>query len=266
MLRRFVFIGVVLALAAGCGSSPTTPTPPPPPVDPPTQPPPPPAPVYTLGITRILAFGDSMTFGVVPAPGLRFRLDAGAGIPQSYPFKLQALLTARYATQSVQVFNDGIGGKRVDEDRGRLAGDMAIASPQLVLLMEGANDLNTIAISGVPGTNQLVDNVVGQLEDMVRDVVERRGIPVFLATIPPMRDPKGWGKALVPRYNAGIRAMAAKKGATLVDIGAQIPDSMVGSDGLHPTEEGYQRIAEIFLDAIKQKYESAALSTTARVR
>jgi lysophospholipase L1-like esterase len=194
-----------------------------------------------------------MTYGVDSPPGYRFAMDAGIAV--SYPFKLQGLMAARYTAQSVQVFNAGESGRRVDQDRARYTDAIKEANPQLILLMEGANDLNSF--NGLTGTNQLVDNLVGMMEDMVRDAVERRAIPVFLATLPPQRPPKGNAGSMLGRYNNGLKTMAAKKGATLVDFGAQIPDSMVGSDGLHLTSAGYQRMAEIFFDAIKTKYEAA---------
>jgi lysophospholipase L1-like esterase len=118
--------------------------------------------------------------------------------------------------------------------------------------MEGANDLNSIA--GLPSTNAAVDATVGSMEDMVRDTVGR-GIPVILATLPAQRLPKGLAANLLPRYNAGLKTMASKKGATIVDINALLSPSLIGQDGLHPSEPGYQRMAEIFLDAIKQQYE-----------
>jgi len=200
-----------------------------------------------------------MTYGVIPPAGLRFSLDAG--IPQSYPFKLQALMAQRYTTQSVAVYNDGGPGNKVSQERTRFNDDVKTSGPQLILLMEGANDLNEIAAAaaaGVQNTNQLVDNVVGMMEDIVRDAIERRSIPVILATLPPQRLPKGAATAFIGRYNNGLKTMAAKKGATLVDFGAQIPDSMISSDGLHPNEAGYQRMAELMFDAIKTKYEAAA--------
>jgi lysophospholipase L1-like esterase len=49
--------------------------------------------------------------------------------------------------------------------------------------------------------------------------------------------------------------MASKKGAFIVDVNAQFPVSMIGIDGLHPTEQGYQLIAEMMFDAIKSRYE-----------
>jgi lysophospholipase L1-like esterase len=41
-----------------------------------------------------------------------------------------------------------------------------------------------------------------------------------------------------------------------------LPLSLIGEDGLHPTEQGYQKLAEIFFDAIKAKYEAPASTAT----
>ncbi len=171
-------------LLAGCGSSPTSPGPVTPPTTPPSDPPPPPPPATpaTLRISKVLAFGDSITYGVDSPPLMLRALDAG--ISQSYPFKLQSLLATRYSGQSVSVFNAGIGGKNAWEDRDRLAGMVSETHPDLVLLMEGANDLNSI---GPPSTNAKIDSTVAHMEDMVRDTLAR-GIPVVVATLPPQRE------------------------------------------------------------------------------
>lgn len=255
-LRGMLYLAILLlstvmtALAsAACGGTPSAPTPivEPPPEPPPPPPPPPPAPV--LAITRILAFGDSMTEGTTSAPLPFAALTAGK--PESYPYKLEALLTEIYTTQSVVVLNGGSAGKRVSAERSRFNAALAEAKPELVLLMEGANDLN------VPGVS--VNATVNAMEDMVRDA-RHRGAFVMLATLPPQRPGPG-SKATAPEllasYNAGLRVMAAKRGADLVDVNAQLPLDLIGQDGLHPTEAGYQRLAEIFLDAIKSKYETS---------
>jgi lysophospholipase L1-like esterase len=117
--------------------------------------------------------------------------------------------------------------------------------------MEGANDLNSIV---QPAINAGVDATVAAMEDMVRDTTGRN-IPVLLATLPAQRPPKGGGADFLPRYNDGLKTMASKKGATIVDINALLPPTLVGQDGLHLSEPGYQRMAEIFLDVIRQQYE-----------
>lgn len=252
---------VLSALAAltACGSSPSAPTPPPG-VTPPTVDPQPPTPVTppTLGVTRILAFGDSMTEGVVSPPMTltpdNWHLPLNPGRSNSYPFKLHAALAARYTAQTISVFNGGIAGNQARDDRGRFSQALSEGKPELVLLMEGTNDLNGVLDPG-EGINARVTAVVAALEDFVRDA-SFRNIPVMIATLPPQRPggPKAWGIEYLPRFNAAVKEMAAKKGAQVVDI-AQLPLSSIGADGLHPTEEGYQRIAEMWLDAIKSRYE-----------
>jgi lysophospholipase L1-like esterase len=100
--------------------------------------------------------------------------------------------------------------------------------------------------------------VVDALEDMVRDA-QMRGIPVLIGTQTPQRPggPKAWGVELLPRFNDALRGMAAKKNVPVVDF-AQLPMSFIGQDGLHPSEAGYQRMAEMWLDAIKSRYEQSS--------
>jgi len=61
--------------------------------------------------------------------------------------------------------------------------------------------------------------------------------------------------------NDQVRAMAAAEGAGLVDLyeafGGNL-DTLIGFDGLHPTEAGYQKIAETFFNVIRSRFELAA--------
>ena len=255
---------LVLALCGGifgCGDSPTVPTPTPPVTPSPSPDPTPPAPAPpppTLAITRILAFGDSMTEGTVSPPATwAFRLDAG--LSRSYPFKLQALIAARYTAQTIQVFNGGRAGNRAADDRGRFNDVMAEARPEVVLLLQGANDLNAPFAAG-EGINARISATVAALEDMVRDA-GFRNIPVMLATLPPQRagGRSAGAVTFLGRFNDAVKVMAGKKGAEIVDVNAQLPLSDIGQDGLHPTEAGYQRLAEVFLQSIRARYERAAI-------
>jgi lysophospholipase L1-like esterase len=248
---------MVLAVATGCSESPTQPAPivqPPPPAPSPPEPPPPPLP--HLAVTRILAFGDSMTAGTT-SPPLTLWTALDAGLPRSYPFRLQTMMSARYTEQTIQVFNAGIAGRRASEDRERFTRSLNDSQPQVVLLMEGANDLNAPFATG-EGINARIRFTVGSMEDMVRDAVARQ-IPVLLATLPPQR-PGGrsaGAATFLTRYNDALKVMAGIKGAQIVDVYAQFPLTGIGEDGLHPTEDGYQKLAEIWLDALKTRWETA---------
>jgi lysophospholipase L1-like esterase len=176
-----------------------------------------------------------------------------AGPPQSYPFKLQDLTTARYTGQTITVLNAGKAGEHVvgAASLERFNHELSDNTPDLVLLMEGANDLNDTHEM----VNAAITSIVGTLEEMVKEAGRRR-IPIMVATLPPQRPPRA-ASSFIGRFNDAVKVMAAKKGGILVDVGAAMPLALIGQDGLHPTEEGYQRIAEIYLDAIEHGYESA---------
>jgi lysophospholipase L1-like esterase len=218
----------------------------------PTPDPPPPPPPPSLRVARIFAFGDSMTEGTTsaPLPGLVL----SPGLPQSYPYKLQTLVNARYTAQTIAVINDGKAGEHVVGSiaLARFNNDLSAAKPDLILLMEGANDLNDTTDM----VNAAITDIVSTLEEMVKEA-GRRQIPIMVATLPPQRPPRS-AAPNIGRFNDAVKVMAAKKGGILVDVNARMPLSLIGQDGLHPTEDGYQRIAEIYLDAIKGAYESAA--------
>ena len=102
---------------------------------------------------------------------------------------------------------------------GRFSDVIGDAKPQLVLLLEGANDLNALRRekASTPGSAE----TVSALEDMVRDA-GFRGIPVMLATLPPQRAgaPKAAAATFLDRFNGAVKTMAAKKGAQVVDVNA----------------------------------------------
>lgn len=215
-----------------------------------------------LGRTTFLAFGDSMTAGeiTVPASGAT----AADGFPnfrqilvpaESYPTKLLTLLRTRYFTQASQfvVTNAGLPREWAVDGVLRLPGVLAATNPQVVLLLTGANDLEAVPVQST------VNSVLVGLQTMVR-TARNRGAAVFVATLPPGR-PGGrlaLNNGLVLSLNSGIRSGAAAEGATVVDLHAAMladVNTLIGIDGLHPTEAGYQRMAETFFASIRAAFE-----------
>lgn len=204
-----------------------------------------------LSGTRFLAFGDSMTWGQISDPVTL----ALADTPGSYPSVLEVLLSSRYVADTPLVMNAGIPGERATQGALRLPSLVNDLRPDAVLLMEGANDLSFL---GEAGIEPAIDALTGMVDD-----ARQRGAQVFLATLPPQRatSPKGYCAHLIPDFNRGVRDAAAAEGARLVDVYAVLAtdmDRFIGADGLHPTEAGYQRIAELFLEAIKATLEKPA--------
>lgn len=210
-----------------------------------------------LTATRFLSFGDSLTLGTTSVPSIRFLED----IPDSYPFKLQRLLAQRYTAQSVAVLNDGIGGEMASSPTPhspggdvRLPQSVDTHRPEVVLLMEGTNDLQVL---------NPVD-ALEALEGMVRNA-RVRGARVFLATIPPQKPgfrTNAASMALVPGFNDQIRALATREGATLVEVynGMRNRLDLIGADGLHPVPQGYDLMAQIFFDTIRTSLEAQRLA------
>jgi lysophospholipase L1-like esterase len=235
-----------------------------------------------LSATDFLAFGDSITAGVLPttcslgAPPVsrcttptvltlterlfdirQLRADLNAS-SASYPLKLTALLASRYAAQSPVVVNEGWPGETAAEGSDRLPGVLAAQAPDVLLLMEGINDIHARGNQAAH-----IGPLVQDLRTMIRDA-RSRGIRVFVGTLLP-EDRCGCrafdfadGRDDIVAANAQIRGMAASEGAVLVDLYqgfAGQTTALLSFDGLHPNETGYGKMAEMFFDAIRQQLE-----------
>jgi lysophospholipase L1-like esterase len=224
---------------------PQPPTPPTPSPDPPAGPSTPPV-TPRVGKTRFVAFGDSLTEGTVSAP-VTLRL---VNVPSAYPARLQDALRARYKDQpDIVVANEGRAGESAIDGRARLIDAIRADNPEVLILMDGANDLLFYHSRGI-------SRVVSGMEDMIKEA-RRRGILVLVASLPPQRAGglRAEGEPYLAETNAQLRATAAEEGAGFVDVNAQLDLSFVGQDGLHLTEAGYARLAEIFAGAIRAAFE-----------
>ncbi len=247
MRQPWLWVACCCAVLTACGGS--TPT------GPSTSP--------TLSRTRFLAFGDSLTAGEVTVPvGLRPDLP-GAGVfnppnlpmilvpSASYPTQLVSMLQSRYAGQAatVSVVNAGRPGEYSFDGVVRLPGSLAAERPEVVLLLHGTNDL-AFGNSDLPANSLL---------EMTRQG-KQAGAQVFLSTLMVFK-PGGRNSpnaVVVEEVNAKIKAIAAAEGVVLVnlyDILLPEANALIGVDGLHPTEAGYKRMADVFFAAIQANLE-----------
>jgi lysophospholipase L1-like esterase len=219
------------------------------------------APAPRVSRTKFLAFGDSMTLGEVTQPT---GVLAQNGTPlvrliivpsAAYPTQLLTLLRARYTAQTstLQMFNAGRPGEWAEDGALRLPAVLANERPEVVLLLQGANDLGALGTPGVQRAWRAIDTMAKE--------VRNRGARLFLATLPPTRTTgvNAIPNTLIQSLNANIRTTAQGEGAVLVDLNQALASDVnryVGIDGLHPTEAGYQRIAETFFAAIRAALET----------
>lgn len=213
-----------------------------------------------LSRTRFLAFGDSTTAGEVPvASSAAFDGDSPnyklIVIPSaSYPSQLLSLLRARYSAQVslLEVANSGWPGEWAEDGARRLPGVMATVRPQVVLLLEGVNDLGALGMPGVARAWRAIDTMAKEIRN--------RGARAFIATIPPPRPsgPKAVPITLIQALNTNIRDTVRGEGAVLVDLFTALSTDVnryVSIDGLHLTEAGYQKAADTFYEAIRVDLE-----------
>ncbi len=91
-----------------------------------------------LSVSTVLAFGDSLTEGEVsPAPSMLMAVQPG----NDYPARLEALLRGRFPNQMMSVANRGLGGETASDGEDRFLGTFLDTEPDLVILLEGVNDL-----------------------------------------------------------------------------------------------------------------------------
>jgi len=134
--------------------------------------------------------------------------------------------------------------------------------PDVVLLLEGVNDVNNRRAAAIPDVASALHTMIGQARG--------RGAQVFLGTLLPERPGacRGYAPAFIPPANDQIRALAGTDNVPLIDLyaafGADAPSTLIGFDGLHPTAAGYELIAQTFFDSIRKNLEVASAQSRFR--
>ena len=230
-----------------------------------------------IGLTNFVAFGDSITWGENGQPDVSCGVTTTSTLEtlgqirpliqypdaQQYPTVLRGLLAARYLAQAatIAVANRGKPGERAGapDTLVRFNSVLAGSAYQAVLLMEGTNDIFS-------GDNTQIPTAIAGLRAMIRSAKQRNVRP-FLATVPPMvlGGSRACGYQVVPQLNLAITALASQESVTLIDVYGGFGTSYAqyfGSDGLHPNDQGYAKIADIFFNALRQALEVPQVGTT----
>ena len=157
----------------------------------------------------ILAFGDSITFGVGALPG------------ESYPEVLQGLINRK-------VIKSGIPGETSGDGLTRLPGELASHKPRLVLLCLGGNDLLRKMDPEQAAAN------IRRMVQIIRD----SGAEVVIIGVPK----PGLRLSTASFYGEISKDMGVPmEGTLLADI---LSDKKLKADPIHPNGEGYRVLAE----------------------
>ena len=193
--------------------------------------------------TKYLAFGDSITYG---------RCGPKPNTCPPYTVRLLELLRERYTAQTFVVTTSGLPGEKATQGQDRLAGELDLYQPEVLLLMEGTNDVLADPFE-LDAANDAIEHMI--------DISRNRGVTtIFLATIPPIvpGGPNNSAVSKVPEMNNEIKDIAAKKGVFLVDVFAALNADLskyYTGDDVHPNAEGLRRIGEVFYAIIRDKLD-----------
>jgi lysophospholipase L1-like esterase len=198
-------------------------------------------PAISLDYKKIIGFGDSITYGVInrePFPELGY-------IPRLQPLVNQQLYDV------AEVINEGIPGSNTDEG--------VIRIEPVILLHKGKYLLFHLGTNDVIQYNLPTSTVIANIEFMINIVLKYNMQPILTTLIPRY----GGTREELKRYRGkiiseGIAGLSESLNLPLIDlwnIFLYYPDSDGGyislmSDHVHPSEKGYQLMAEEWLKAL----------------
>ncbi len=165
----------------------------------------------------VVAFGDSITFGI------------GAEPQESYPAVLEQMIGRR-------VINAGVPGEITAEGLSRLPKILEQEKPALLILCHGGNDHLRRLNRG-----QAADNI----REMIR-LAEQKGAAVVLIAVPGLSlsvSPEPMYKDIAKEFKIPLEEK------TLSDI---LADNSLKSDLIHPNSAGYRHLAEAIATLLKK--------------
>jgi acyl-CoA thioesterase-1 len=122
--------------------------------------------------------------------------------------------------------------------------------PDLVTVWTGANDV--IEGEDADDFEDALEDIFDRLRDRTDGIIVVANIP-DLTQLPRFREEpdEDVTRERIKAFNEAIAEQAKDYDVLLVDLyGRPVDDDLVSEDGFHPNNQGHQRIADQFLDAI----------------
>lgn len=206
-------------------------------------------PFHVFNMVRILAFGDSLTEGWT-AFGTKFH---------PYSSKLQILLQSLPVSKPFSIINRGISGETTEQMQARLPRILAKDGPfDLAIILGGTNDLGR---SLDKKANSLFERLKSLHEEILKECPLSVALTIpeggFDERNPALRKKRSKVNQLLKDY-----VQANRDKMILCDLSVKLPHKSLSEedrrrfwhDGLHFTPDGYDRMAEVIFEDIKQYF------------
>ena len=213
--------------------------------------------------TRILFQGDSITDG-----GRGSGDDPNHVFGQDYAYIIAARCGAHYPDQKWIFLNRGVSGNKVTDLAGRWQNDALNLKPDILSILVGVNDANSVVSSGGNGGvsaaqyEQVYDSLLQQ------SLAANPSLKIVLCesfvaqTGHIMENPTLWNAEIKKRQDV-VERLAAKYHAPVVHFQPMFDAAIAHSsqpvtywiwDGIHPTYAGHELMAEAWLRTVNQFY------------
>lgn len=253
-----LLLGVMILFSLGACSSPAdetvqspivdNPVPPsPPPSTPPPTTPPPTPPPPTVVVAKVMPLGDSITASSVGLPSYRYflwHLAINNGYHIDFVGSLRGVLRGPPANADFDMDHEGHGGFVAERISAGIAQWATVASPDIVLLHIGTNDLH----EGQSVTSTIDD--ISAIIDQLRTV--NPNIRILVAQLIASSNPRHKD---IPALNAQLPALVAAKNSVtsplvLVDQFTGFDPTTMTTDGFHPNAIGESRMADRWFEKL----------------
>jgi len=191
------------------------------------------------GQVEVLAFGDSITYGVGDGnnPGDYIPEIPESGAPRGYPKRVSA-------TTGLPVSNAGEPGERlIRSGLERFAGLVVGSDVDTIVFMEGVND----------AVHQIEGSQYRRAVQRVINVARAEGKSIVLATLPPPTSTRASLALFTNFYSSIVRDLGVINSVPVADVEQQFLSTCADlntcelynlPEGLHPNTAGYDAIAE----------------------
>lgn len=203
---------------------------------------------------HILFIGDSIT-------------DVGrdrtnvADLGQGYPLMIATALKENYTELELTFSNRGVGGDKLKDMAARWDVDCLSLNPTVVSILIGINDTWHTVGQNQFGSQEDLQQFEQQYRTLLTTLVEKSVRQIILMepfVLPYPTDREMWRSDLDPRIQV-VRKLAYEFQADLIPLDGLLNANgikqgfalLTGEDGVHPTQEGHEIIAEIWLDTIE---------------